>query len=142
MSTRHNSRGFTFIEVAFSGLIFAVAIIGMSAAIAQGTHLNDAARDELAVATTSRSLLAEINDTDFNKLVEVYNNMTFDVEGLNPADGGKVGKVLIADVDGVAGLKQVTLVVAYKTGGDVKTVRHIQYVTDAVAFGNIDEGPK
>ena len=142
MKKHRAQAGFTLIEVVFSGLVFAVAFLGMSAAMAQGTHLNDAARRELAIATTTRSMLAEINDTDFDKLVGTWGDRVFDVEGLHGAEeGDRVGKVLVEDVDGVAGLKRVTLVVRFKSGGDMRTIQHVQYVTSALAFGNVDETP-
>ena len=140
MSRQQKSQGFTLIEVVFSGLIFAVAFMGMSAAMAQGTHLNDAAREELAVATATRSLMAKINDTDFDKLVDTYGDKGFDIEGLNAVDDGHVGKIVIKDVEGTPGLKEVTLVVTYKSGTDIKKIEHVQYVTNAIAFGNIEDG--
>jgi hypothetical protein len=131
-------RGFTLIEVAFSGLVFAIAFMGMSASMAQGTRLNDRAREQLSVATVTRSVMARINDTKFEDLVEKYSDKAFEIDGLKPAEGeSAVGKVLVEDVDGVEGLKRITLVVLYNSGGTPRTARYTHFVTNALAFGSV-----
>ena len=146
MRKKHKERGFTLIEVTLAGVVFAIAFMGLSAALAQGTHLNDTAREALNVATATRSLFEEINDTPWEQIQDKYHKFGFEIEGLapDPETGGPVGTVLVEDVDSVPGLKKVTLVVRYRRHGDIKTTALVRYLTAARLFGNTTDpnGPE
>jgi Tfp pilus assembly protein PilV len=88
------SAGFALVEVLTAGFVLALAVLGLSASLANGSRLADASREELVARDAIRDTLARLAATPFDQVALTYHTRGFRVDAIEAVKG---------DLDGLPG---------------------------------------
>lgn len=99
---RHDA-GFTLLEVVVVGFVLPLRILGLAAAMSQGSRLSEASREELVARDAMRTVLAQIANTPFPSVAGELHLAGFAVPGFRAPPGdpdGLAGRVVFEDGPG------------------------------------------
>jgi len=75
--TAEEQRGFLLVEILTAGLILALAVLGVSASLANGSRLADGSREEMLARDAIRDTLARIAEAPFDKVALTFHHGKF-----------------------------------------------------------------
>ncbi len=116
-------RGFALIEVLTAVFVLSLAVLGLSATMANGSRLADASREELIARDAVRDLFARLAETPFDRVAPTFHKQGFWAGALDGVKGdldGQPGEILFAPgPDDTQDVYRVTLRVRWRgTGGE------------------------
>ena len=80
------ARGVSLLEVTISVVILAIAVVGLSAALASTSHLDAQSRERLLAINAAREALDTIRAQPY-RVITANNGKEFEVLGLQPISG-------------------------------------------------------
>jgi len=126
--------GFALVEVLTAGFVLALAVLGLSASLANGSRLADGSREELAARDAMRDMLARLAETPFDKVALTHHTRGFFVAGVAPVRGdpdGLAGEIFFAPgPDDALDVYRVTLRVRWRGTGGERMIESTHYLAN------------
>ena len=126
--------GFTLVELLVAAMLLAIVAVGVAAAMVQTPRLTRSAREDVAIRTAMRSVVAEISAAPFSEVPATYDDYAFEVPGIEATR---------ADPDGIPGLVKirvegeaaatfyiVTISVTWQGVHGARTLRNAHYLAN------------
>lgn len=131
---RPQGRGFALVEVLTAGFVLALAVLGLSASLANGSRLAEGSREELAARDAMRDMLARLEETPFDKVALAYHTKGFSAGSLDALRGdpdGEPGEILFGPgPDGTFGVYRVTLHVRWHSAAGERAIESTHYLAN------------
>jgi hypothetical protein len=131
---RERRRGFALVEVLTAGFVLALAVLGLSASLANGSRLAEGSREELAARDALRDTLARLEEMPFDKVALTYHTRGFRVDEVNAVTGdldGLPGEIVFEPGPADApGIYRVTLRVRWRGAGGERTIESVHYLAN------------
>ncbi|HEX5135953.1 MAG TPA: hypothetical protein VFY93_03195 [Planctomycetota bacterium] len=127
-------RGFALVEVLTAGLVLALAALGLSATLANGSRLADGSREEMLARDAIRDTLARIAETPFDKVALNFHHGRFSAGPL-PAvtddPDGWPGEILFEPgPEDSRDVYRVTLRMRWKGAGGERVIESVHYLAN------------
>lgn len=126
--------GFALIEVLTAGLVLALAVLGLSASLANGSKLADGSREELAARDALRDMHARLAEAPFDKVAVAFHTRGFVVPGLAPVLGdtdGQVGEIVFGPgPENARDVYRVTLRVRWRGRSGEQLIENTYYLAN------------
>ena len=127
-------RGFALVEVLTAGFILSLAVLGLSASLANGSRLADGSRQELVARDAIRDTLARLQEAPFDKVALTYHTRGFRADAIDAVSGdldGLPGEILFAPgPDDAQDVYRVTLRVRWRGVGGERVVESSHYIAN------------
>ena len=131
---RPQERGFALVEVLTAGFVLALAALGLSASLANGSRLAEGSREELMARDAMRGMLARLEETPFDKVALAYHTKGFNADPLDAVRGdpdGEPGEIVFGPgPDDTSGVYQVTLRVRWRSVSGERTIESTHYLAN------------
>jgi Tfp pilus assembly protein PilV len=133
--TPRQSRGFSLVEVLTAGFILTLAVLGLSASLANGSRLADGSRQELIARDAMRDCLARLQETPFDQVAMLYHTRGFRADAIDVVDGdldGLPGEIIFSQGPGDAiDVYRVTLRVRWRGVGGERVIESSHYIANS-----------
>lgn len=127
-------RGFALVEVLTAGFILSLAVLGLSATLANGSRLADGSRQELIARDAIRDMLARLAETPFDQVAMTYHTRGFRADAIDAVAGdldGLPGEIVFAPgPDDAQDVYRVTLRVRWRAGGREQVIESTHYLAN------------
>src|SRR5262245_42183814 len=125
-------RGFALVEVLTAGFILSIAVLGLSASLANGSRLADGSRQEPIARDAMRDCLARLQETPFDQVAMTYHTRGFRADAIDAVDGdldGLPGEIIFAPgpADSLD-VYRVTLRVRWRGAGGERVIESSHYI--------------
>jgi len=134
-TTRPRGRaGFALVEVLTAGFVLALAALGLSASLANGSRLADGSREEMLARDAMRETLARLQEAPFDTVAMTYHTRGFRVDGVSALKDdvdGLPGEIIFGPGPADApGIYRVTLRVQWRGVNGVRTIESDHYLAN------------
>lgn len=127
-------RGFALVEVLTAGLVLALAVLGLSATLANGSRLADGSREEMLARDAMRDTLARLAAAPFDKVALDFHNGRFAAGPLSAAKDdpdGWPGEIVFSDgPDDARDVYRVALRVRWRGAGGERVIESTHYLAN------------
>jgi Tfp pilus assembly protein PilV len=126
--------GFALVEVLTAGFILSLAVLGLSASLANGSRLADGSREELVARDAMRDTLARLAEAPFDRVAPLFHTQGFWAGALDAVRGdpdGQPGEIVFAPgPDDTKDVYRVTLRVRWRGAGGERVVESTHYLAN------------
>lgn len=134
VSTHQRPRGFALVEVVTAGFVLALAVLGLSASLANGSRLADASREDMLARDAMRDTLARLAEAPFDRVAPTFHGGRFSAGPLSAvqddADGWP-GEIAFAQgPDDARDVYLVTLRMRWRSAGGERVLESTHYLAN------------
>jgi Tfp pilus assembly protein PilV len=127
-------KGFALVEVLTAGLVLALAVLGLSASIANGSRLADGSREEMLARDAMRDTLAKLAEAPFDTVALNFHTGRFSAGPLRAVDAdpdGWPGEIVFSPgPDDSRDVYRVTLRMQWRGAGGERVIENTHYLAN------------
>lgn len=133
-SPPRKSAGFALIEVLTAGFVLSLAVLGLSASLANGSRLADASRQDLVARDAIRDTLAKLQETPFDQVALTYHTRGFRADAIDAVKDdldGLPGEIVFEPgPDDTLDIYRVVLRVRWRGVGGERVIETAHYLAN------------